>query len=438
MDNILVVDDEPDIRELVADILRDEGYSTRLAGTSDEAIAQLTKQRPDLVVLDIWLKDSQMDGIDILKHIKAHTPQVPVVIISGHGNIEIAVAAIKQGAYDFIEKPFNIDQLLLVVRRAVEASQLRQANISLRQQTVQNAAMVGTSAALRAMKTQLKQVVKSNARVLLKGPPGVGKDMAARYIHAHSNRASAPFVAVQCATLDAGGLEETLFGKEAPPTHGLLEAANGGILYLNDVADLPLGTQSKLLQVLVDHTFQRVGGAKTITVDVRIISATARDLPQAIQEGTFREDLYHRLNVVPIVVPSLTDRREDIPLLATHFLAELHETQGLPKRGVSPDALAALQDMDWPANLRQLKNTIERVLIMGPAFGDITPDELPDGRGATTDAHIPLPSHLAALPLREAREVFEREYLLSQINRFDGNISRTAGGCGHGTFCPTS
>jgi two-component system nitrogen regulation response regulator NtrX len=430
MSDILIVDDERDIRELISDILQDEGYATRLAGNSDDAIAQINAEPPALMILDIWLKDSRMDGIDILKAVKRDNPDVPVVIISGHGNIEIAVAAIKQGAYDFIEKPFNIDQLLVVIRRAMETSRLRRENQTLKRRDASNTDMLGQSAAFRALTGQLDKVTKSNGRVMLTGPAGSGKEVAARYIHANSSRASAPFVTVNCAGVAPDNMEEVLFGRETPERGvepGLLEQAHGGVIYFDEVADMPLGTQSKILRVLVDQQFTRVGGNDKVRVDLRVVSSTNRDLDAAIKADTFRQELFHRLNVVPIAVPSLEERREDIPLLAEYFIAEFNATQGLAKRELTDDAIALLQTMIWPGNVRQLKNLIERVLILGDGTGPIEARELPgEDEHGDEEGRVVLSGALATLPLREAREAFEREYLLTQINRFGGNISRTA------------
>ncbi|TMV08647.1 sigma-54-dependent Fis family transcriptional regulator [Ruegeria sediminis] len=430
MSDILIVDDERDIRELVSDILEDEGYSTRLAGNSDECMASINAEPPGLLILDIWLKDSRMDGIDILKAVKRDNPDVPVVIISGHGNIEIAVAAIKQGAYDFIEKPFNIDQLMVVIRRAMETSRLRRENAALKRREVSSSDMIGKSAAFRAMQSQLDKVTKSNGRVMLRGPAGSGKEIAARYIHAHSNRANGPFVTVNCAGMEPERMEEVLFGRESPERgieSGLLEEAHGGVIYFDEVADMPLGTQSKILRVLVDQQFQRVGGSDKVRVDLRVISSTNKDLEAEIQADRFREELYHRLNVVPISVPSLEERREDIPLLAQHFIEMCNEAQGLAARELTDEAVALMQTMVWPGNVRQLKNMIERVLILGDSSGPIEARELPsDDIKAEDEGRVVLSGALATLPLREAREAFEREYLLTQINRFGGNISRTA------------
>ncbi len=429
--SILIVDDEKDIRELVGEILKEEGYAIRLASNSDECMAQINADAPSLMILDIWLKDSRMDGIDILKTVKRDNPDIPVVIISGHGNIEIAVAAIKQGAYDFIEKPFNIDQLMVVVARAMEASRLRRENADLRKREVTSTELLGNSAAFKALKAQLDKVTKTGSRVMLTGPSGAGKEMAARYIHANSGRATAPFLTVSSATVEPDRMEEVLFGRETGGRgieRGALEEAHGGVVYFNEVADMPLVTQGKILRVLTDQQFTRVGGSDKVRVDLRVISSTTRDLRAEIAAGRFRQELYDRLNVVPITVPSLAERREDIPDLTRHFIAHLNRSQGLPQRDLTPEAEALLQTMQWQGNVRQLRNVIERVLILGEGTGPIEARELP-GQEVAPDAtgRMILGGVVATLPLREAREVFEREYLLAQINRFGGNISRTAG-----------
>ena len=431
MTNILIVDDEKDIRDLIGDILKDEGYSIRLAGNSDDCMAEINDEVPSLMILDIWLKDSRMDGIDILKSVKRDNPDVPVVIISGHGNIEIAVAAIKQGAYDFIEKPFNIDQLMVVVSRAMETSRLRRENADLRRRDVTASDLLGSSPAFKVLKSQLDKVTKSNGRVMLSGPAGSGKELAARFIHSNSGRASAPFVSVSSATIEPERMEEVLFGRETPERgveKGLLEQAHGGVVYFDEVADMPLGTQSKILRVLTEQQFTRVGGADKVRVDLRVVSSTSRELRTEIAQGRFRQELYDRLNVVPIQVPSLEERREDIPELTAHFIEMFHRSQGLPLRNLSPDAEALLQTMTWPGNVRQLRNVIERVLILGDGTGPIAAHELP-GQETTGDSgnRYVVGGTIATLPLREAREMFEREYLLAQINRFGGNISKTAG-----------
>lgn len=428
--SILIVDDEQDIRELIGDILRDEGYQTRLAANSDDCMAEINAEPPALMILDIWLKDSRMDGIDILKTVKRDNPDIPVVIISGHGNIEIAVAAIKQGAYDFIEKPFNIDQLMVVVARAMETSRLRRENQELRRRDLTSAEMVGSSLAFKTLKANLDKVTKSNARVMLTGEPGTGKEMAARYIHMQSNRASAPFITASSASIEPERMEEVLFGRESPERGvepGLLEQAHGGIVYFDEVADMPLGTQGKILRVLTEQQFTRVGGADKVRVDLRVISSTCRDLRAEIGLGRFRQELYDRLNVVPIAVPSLAARREDVPELARHFVDWFHKSQGLPLRAISEEAETVLQTMPWPGNIRQLRNVIERILILGDGTGPIDAAEIPGVEPrAEVESPLSLSGTIATLPLREARELFEREYLLTQINRFGGNISRTA------------
>ena len=431
MSDILIVDDERDIRELISEILIDEGYTTRLAGTSEDAMREVTSQPPGLMILDIWLKDSDMDGIDILKKVKSDYPEVPVVIISGHGNIEIAVAAIKQGAYDFIEKPFNIDQLLVVIRRAMETSRLRRENITLRQKDAPVSDLIGSSAGFRALVSQLDKVAKSNSRIMLRGGLGVGKETAARYIHAHSDRAAGPFVVVGCATIEPDRMEEVLFGRESGDQNGaqgLLEQAHGGVIYFDEVAVMPLVTQSKILRVLVDQKLQRIGGNDQIKVDLRVLSSTSCDLEVEIAERRFREELFHRLSVVPVEVPTLEERREDIPELVEHFVEHFNQTQGLNVRKLSDDAAALLQTLPWPGNIRQLKNVIERILILSDGTGPISADEIPSDTQKSVGANDGggMSANWATLPLREAREAFEREYLIMQINRFGGNISKTA------------
>lgn len=429
MSDILIVDDEKDIRELIAEILQDEGYATRMAANSDACMEAINAEAPALMVLDIWLKDSRMDGIDILKTVKRDNPDIPIIIISGHGNIEIAVAAIKQGAYDFIEKPFNIDQLMVVISRAMETARLRRENSSLRRRDLHNGEMLGASPAFRRLKDQLEKVTRSNGRVMLTGEPGSGKETAARFIHQHSARASAPFVTVNSASIAPERMEEVLFGRETPERgveKGLLEQAHGGVVYFDEVAEMPPGTQSKILRVLTEQQFTRLGGADKVRVDLRVISSTTRNLAAEIAAGRFRQELFDRLNVVPIAVPALSERREDVPLLAAHFIEVFNRTQGLAARPLSDEAVAALQTMDWPGNIRQLRNVIERVLILGEGAGPIEARELPGTSAAPEEGRMVLGGQLATLPLREARELFEREYLLTQINRFGGNISRTA------------
>jgi two-component system, NtrC family, nitrogen regulation response regulator NtrX len=433
--DILIVDDEADIRELVAGILQDEGYGTRTARDSDDALATVIARRPNLVFLDIWLQGSRLDGLQLLDLLKLEHPELPVVMISGHGNIETAVAAIKRGAYDFIEKPFKADRLLLVAERALENSRLKREVRELKQLAPLATMLVGRSPATNQLRQTIDKVAPTNSRVLVIGPSGSGKELTARTIHSHSARSDAPFVVINAAAITPEHMEVELFGVEGGNgSHsrkiGALEEAHGGTLFIDEIADMPRETQNKILRVLVDQTFQRVGGSSKVTVDVRIVSSTSRNIEADIAAGKFREDLYHRLSVVPIRVPGLAERREDIPELVEFFMTQISQTTGLPKRNIGADALAVLQSHDWPGNVRQLRNNVERLMILagGDAEAAITAAMLPQDVGSMIPS---MPNgnggeHLMSLALREAREVFEREYLLAQINRFGGNISRTA------------
>ena len=431
--DILIVDDEEDIRELVAGILSDEGHEARTAYDSDSALASIADRVPRLVFLDIWLQGSKLDGLALLDEIKKLHPSLPVVMISGHGNIETAVSAIKRGAYDFIEKPFKSDRLILVAERALETSQLRREVESMRKRTGESFELIGQSQAMSHLRQTIERVAPTNSRIMIMGQSGSGKEMVARAIHSQSSRASGPFVMLNAAAITPERMEIELFGTEPNGGErkvGALEEAHNGILYIDEVADMPRETQNKILRVLVDQKFERVGGTKKVSVDVRIISSTAQNLESLISEGRFRVDLYHRLAVVPVYVPSLAERREDVPILVDHFMAQIGRQSGIRPRRIGEDAMAVLQSHDWPGNIRQLRNNIERLMIL--ARGDdpnevITAELLP---GEIGDMLPKVTNHndgqIMSLPLREARELFEKEYLLAQINRFGGNISRTA------------
>ncbi|MBD8890764.1 sigma-54-dependent transcriptional regulator [Roseibium litorale] len=431
--DILVVDDETDIREMIAGILDDEGFGTRTASNSDSAIAAIKERRPSLVVLDIWLQGSRLDGLGVLDAIKQMDPDLPVVIISGHGNIETAVSAIKRGAYDYIEKPFKADRLILIVERALEAFSLKREIRELKQKSGDPGVFIGESSAANQLRQTVQKIAGTNSRILITGPSGSGKELAARMIHDASPRAKSPFVVLNAATITPDRMEEELFGIEDeqgnPRKVGALEEAHGGTLYLDEVADMPAETQGKILRVLVEQSFARVGGSSKVQVDIRILSSTAKNLEELISQGLFRQDLYHRLGVVPLRVPGLAERREDVPVLVKHFMEQISSASGIPLRVIGDDAMAVLQTHDWPGNVRQLRNNVERLLILarGEPESVITADLLPAEVGAMLPS---LPTtggeHLMSVPLREAREIFERDYLQAQIKRFDGNISRTA------------
>jgi two-component system nitrogen regulation response regulator NtrX len=432
--DILIVDDEADIRDLVAGILEDEGHGTRTAGDSDRAMQAIADRRPQLVFLDIWLQGSRLDGLALLEEIKADHPDLPVVMISGHGNVETAVAAIKRGAYDYIEKPFKADRLVLVAERALEASKLKREVRELALRADRPNELVGSSTVLNQLRHTIDRVAPTNSRILISGPSGSGKEIVARAIHTQSGRSGGRFVALNAGTITPDRMEVELFGTEdggdGRRKVGALEEAHGGTLYLDEIGDMPRETQNKILRVLVDQGFERVGGSTRVQVDVRIISSTARDLEREIGEGRFREDLFHRLAVVPIRVPGLSERREDIPVLIDHMMRQIARATGLPIRRIGDDAMAVLQAHDWPGNLRQLRNNVERLMILTRADPEavITADLLPSEVGTMLPS-LPTSTggeHLMALPLRDAREIFEREYLKAQINRFGGNISRTA------------
>jgi two-component system nitrogen regulation response regulator NtrX len=430
---ILIVDDEADIRELVGGILEDEGYVVRHASDSDGALEAFRTRRPDLVVLDVWLQGSRLDGLEILSVVQGVDSTIPVVLISGHGTIETAVSALKRGAYDFIEKPFKSDRLILIVQRALEAARLRGENLALRSRAVAGDELIGESVAMAHVRQTIEKVAPMNSRVLITGPAGSGKEVVARALHAGSQRADGPFVVIGSAGIAPERMESELFGEETadgrPTKIGVFERAHNGTLLLDEVAEMPVETQSKILRVLVEQRFRRLGGSTDVEVNVRVISSTSRDLREQIAAGRFREDLFHRLNVVPVRAPSLAERRDDVPILVAHFARRVAEANGVPMRHFGPDALAALQAASWPGNVRELRNLVERMLILAPGGIDdpISAEALAlDGAGVGALADRTGLHHLVSLPLREARELFEREYLAAQITRFGGNISRTA------------
>ena len=429
---VLVVDDEEDIRELVSGVLEDEGYSVRTAGDSGSALEAIKDRRPSLVLLDVWLQGSRLDGLQLLQHLKSHDSTLPVLMISGHGNLDTAVAAVREGAVDFIEKPFEAEHLLHLVSRATETERLRRENASLRQQVIHDEVLSGSSVAINSVRATLKRVAPTGSRVLITGPAGVGKEVAARTIHQWSTRSDGPFIVVSAAMMTPERVEEELFGVDIEDSSrpGLLEQAHGGTLFLDEIADMPITTQAKILRVLTDQSYQRVGGQRPVKVDVRVLSATSRDLAEEIAEGRFREDLFYRLNVVPVRLPPLRERREDIIDLANHFLARFATERRIPTPVLSDEAVAALQAHDWPGNVRQLRNIIERTIILAPCerIERIEADMLP-AEILETEESPGVSGHTMTImgsPLREARESFEREYLRIQIRRFSGNISRTA------------
>ena len=429
---VLVVDDEADIRELVSGVLEDEGYAVRTAADSNSTLDAIEERRPSMVLLDVWLQGSRLDGLQLLQEIKRRDSTVPVLMISGHGNLDTAVAAVREGAIDFIEKPFEAERLIYLVDRATETDRLRRENETLRQQVGHEDQLHGSSVAINTVRATLKRVAPTGSRVLISGPPGVGKEIAARMIHQWSPRTKAPFIVLSAAMMSPERVEEELFGSEADGTMrpGLLEHAHGGTLFLDEIADMPLNTQAKILRVLTDQSYHRVGGQRPVRVDVRVLSATSRNLQDEITAGRFREDLFYRLNVVPVRLPPLRERREDIPELVSHFFARFAGERRMTPPRISEEAMAALQAHDWPGNVRQLRNIIERTLILAPGDRvacievDLLPPEILDSHNAMGSASTTMA--IMGSPLREARESFEREYLKIQIRRFSGNISRTA------------
>lgn len=435
--DILIVDDESDICELISDVLKDEGFHTRQARSSDQALHAIAERVPSVVILDIWLQGSELDGLGVLELIKEKHPGLPVVMISGHGNIETAVASMKMGAYDYIVKPFQEEQLVMIVRRALETHKLRQENAELKDRSALESELIGKTPLMRQLRASIERVAPTNSRILITGPAGSGKEVLGRLIHAQSLRQEGPFVALNAAAMSPDRMERELFGVEdvESPTGGArmigtLERAHGGTLFIDEVADMPLGTQGRFLQVLQNQGFTRVGGSRKVEVDVRVIAATNRCMQEEIRAGRFREDLYYRLNVVPLVVPPLRERREDIPLLCEYFLKRSARLLGLPVRRMASDAMATLQSYDWPGNVRQLRNLTEWVLIMAsgdvdePVKADMLPPEFFTSTPVTVKPDLNM--DIMSMPLKEARELFEKQYISAQINRFGGNISRTS------------
>ena len=433
--DILIVDDERDIRTLISMTLADEGYATFEAANANEARDMLAAQPPSLAILDIWMRGSDMDGLELLEWVKGIYPDLPVLMISGHGTIETAVQAIRQGAYDFIEKPFKEDRLLLMVDRALQTSRLARENAELRARVSAESAtdIVGESQLIKGLRHAVTKIAPTASRVLISGPNGSGKELAARAIHAQSERRDARFVTANCARLASERVDAELFGSDNLQSNrrivGLFEQAHKGTLYFDEICDLSMETQGKIVRAVTEQRFRRVGGNSEVEVDVRVISASSRDLAEEIRAGRLREDLYYRLGVVPLNMPPLADRREDIPLLAKYFVENVAQRLGLAKIKLSDEVLAAMQCYDWPGNVRQMLNTIENMVIMAPQDRDMPvglealPGEIHNNspRGDNSDME-----RLMALPLRGAREEFERDYLAGQLRRFGGNISRMA------------
>jgi two-component system nitrogen regulation response regulator NtrX len=430
---ILIVDDEPDIRELIGGVLEDEGYLVRTAATAEGALNEIAARKPALVILDVWLQGSGMDGLEMLNYLRSIDETMPVIVISGHGSIETAVTAIRRGAYDFLEKPFKSDRLIVVVQRALESAHLKRENNALRVHTSLGEELLGRSAAATQLRLAIDKVAPTNSRVLISGPSGAGKELAAKLIHQQSKRAQGPFVVINAASITPDQMENELFGSETPDGRlqsvGLFEQAHRGTFYLDEIGEMPLGTQNKILRVLTEQRFRRVGGKSDVTVDIRLISSTSADLQQMISLGKFREDLFYRVNVVPLEVPSLAERRDDIPDLVEHFVRRAAQASGLTPRAFSDEAIAVLQSAPWPGNVRQLRNVIERVLILsgGQKAQPVGAHELPKDQAETgIEPSGNASLEVIGMTLRDARERFEKEYLSLQITRFGGNISRTA------------
>jgi two-component system, NtrC family, nitrogen regulation response regulator NtrX len=436
--SILIVDDEEAIRTSLRSILEDEGYDVAVASNGKEALRVYTTDPPDLMMLDIWMPE--MDGLETLRRVKEFVPTAPVMMMSGHGSIETAVKAIKLGAYDYIEKPLSLENVTLRVKHALDQYRLEQENRSLKTKVQRKFELVGQSPAMQQLRQLIETAGPTNSRVLIGGENGTGKELVARAIHMHSARIDHPFVAVNCAAIPETLIESELFGHEkgsftgaTSMKRGQFEQADGGTLFLDEIGDMSLNTQAKVLRALQEQQFTRVGGTKLMKVDVRVLAASNKDLEKEIGKGQFREDLYYRLNVVPIIVPPLRERREDIPSLVRHFMNIHAEEQGLRIKEVSPEAMAVFQQYDWPGNIRELRNLIERLMIMVPGPVIDAPQAALSLQGRTSTSQS-APASQAASPLltksydslRDARNAFEKDYIARKLREHHWNISRTA------------
>ena len=421
--SVLIVDDEEGIRETLSGIFQDEGYNVMTAGSGEEALKILKEQSPDLVLLDVWL--SGIDGIETLQEIKKTNPELPVVIISGHGNIELAVKATHVGAYDFLEKPLSLERVLLVARRALEKRRLEMENRALKEDLTRKLRFIGNSMKMQQLREQIDMAAKSNSRVVILGESGSGKELVAHILHEKSPRDKKPFIEMNCAAIPQELIESELFGHEKGSFTGAFERKQGkfelaheGTLFLDEIGDMSLATQSKVLRIIETQEFQRVGGSKNIKVDVRIIAATNKDLREEVKKGNFREDLLFRLNVIPIIVPPLRERKEDIPELVDYFLEYFAAEYGQKPKKITPDGLGMLQAYDWPGNIRELKNVIERFVIMNPS-NSITAKNILIGESTRSD-------YFAFNTLKEARDAFEKDFIAKKLEENNWNISKTS------------